>query len=522
LSDRRDLEQQAAALIELERRSKDFPLYFYKPVPKIAPFHSARAPVRILAGGNRSGKSHSGAAELAARLLGYRPWVLREMGLPPPEKPWERPANLPAEALCFNGAGIRVPTPNTTLALTGLPAKRGIGEVIAPKLRALLGPLIVDEKMAHAGVPAEMTIKGGSKAVFASDEQRGLSHEGTAYHGYHIDEPIRRSSFTALRRGAVDHFAPIWMTFTPLGNHAAWIFKDLYTPGLRPDQDKIHVTTLSIFDNPYLPPEAVRDFADDPTIPDVEKEARLYGRFKHLIDRIFPNFHDEVHVVDGFVPPEGWFTIQVVDPHTIRPWFIGYVTLDPRGRAFFFREWPPGDFTRIRRDPKGYDDYLELFLKLEKDLRVSHRIIDPNFGPRTDVDRATGLPIQSIISYFASRGVHFNHRINDDLEYGEGCVRRLLSYDESQPVSATNSPRLFITDDCPNLIASASFYTAKPKPNTEGFVDETGRDETYKDGADILRYFSVSDLIKLAAVEDSWGGYGFDTDDSYPTDGYQE
>jgi hypothetical protein len=522
-SERAELEQQAAALLELERRKRDFPLFFYRPIDKIRPFHTSRRPIRLLGGGNRSGKSHSGAAETAAYLLGYRPWVLREMGLPQPTEPWKRPASLPDEALCFTAAGIRVQIPNTILCLTGLPAKRGIGETIAPKLRELLGPLIADEKMGHAGVPAEMTLKNGSRVVFSSDEQRGLSHEGTSYHAVHVDEPIKRSSFTALRRGSVDFSAPMWLTFTPLGMNAGWMFRDLYSPGLREDQDRIQVTTLSIYDNPYLPAEAVADFANDPTLDSSEKEARLYGRFKHLVDRIYPNLDSEVHVVPGFVPPDNWYTVQIVDPHAVRPWFIAYGAIDPRGEGYLFREWPPGEFHRIRRDVKSYDEYLELFLKLEKDLRVSHRLIDPNFGPRTDVDRRTGLQIQSIVSYFAARGVYFNHKLNDDLLYGEGQVRRLLSYDTTQPLAVTNRPKLYFTDDCPNLIAAMSFYTAKPRPGTDGYVDENARDETYKDGADIVRYFAVSDLMKLAAVEDSWGGYGFDTDDSYPsTDGYQE
>jgi hypothetical protein len=495
MADAQDLRLQAAALVELERRKKDFPLYWFTPAPKVQSFIHSPARIRILSGGNRCGKSETGCAETAAFLLGYRPWVLREKGLPPPENPWERPANLPEEAITFTGAGIRVQLPCRALIVTGQGFKKGVAETLWPKFQKLLGPFIDKVHMAHAGTPADFSLKNGSVGVFASDEQDLKSFESTAYDVNHIDEPIRRGAFAGIQRGSVDRFARTHLTFTPIGPHAAWMFRDLYTTA---DGKRSSVCNLSIYDNPFLSPEAIAEFANDPTISEVEKQARLYGRFLQLVDRIYPQFNDEVHVLGStWAPPRDWFQGQVIDPHSVRPWAIAYFTVNPRGDVIFFREWPASDFSKIRRDPKSFDDYAVLFKQLEGNRPPDIRLVDPNYGPRTDTLR--GHQVGSVVSEMGMRGYGLEHHLNDDLEFGEARVRELLFFDATRPTDDLNRPKLYFTEACPNLIASMSFYTAKTNP--DGDVVEGKRDETYKDFADLVRYMAVSPVAQYALSE---------------------
>lgn len=451
-----------------------------------------------MAGGNRSGKTEALCAELAATALGYRPWVLREAGLPVPEKPWERPADLPEEALVYDGAGIRIAVPSVILAVTGQAAKKGIGDVFIPKLEKLLGGIITGRRMGHAGVPSDLLLKNGTRVTFASGEQDVSTFESTNFAAYFIDEPIPRAIYVPIQRGAIDQFARLTFSFTPIGPNSSWLFRELYS---KADGKKISVTNVSIFQNPYLNPEAVAQFAEDPAISEIEKEARLYGRFQHLIDRIYPTFDDKVHIVKPFKPPESWYHGLCVDPHAVRPWFMAWFAIDPRGEIYFYREWPKGDFTKIRRDVKSYDDYAGLIRQIEADRPSMLRLIDPNFGPRRDVSKLSGLQDDSITTYFARYGLQFEHRLNDNLEFGEGQVRRLLTYNTKEPLSAINRPRLYFTEDCPNLIASMTFYCAKTKPNSDGVVEEGGREEQYKDGADVVRYVAVSGVSSHALSE---------------------
>lgn len=513
-SERRELEFRAAALLELERRKRDFPLWWYEPSKAMEPFHSSRCVLRQLCGANRCGKTETSHAEAAAYLLGYRPWVLRKLGLPQPEHPWERPPNLPPEAICYDGAGIRVKVPNTGLIISGLPLKKGIGEITAPKLRKLLGPLIEKEYVSHANTPSKMVLKNGSVVHFASDEMDRMAFEGAAYDWIGSDEPHRKSTYVSLRRGSIDNFAPMWFSYTPIGANAAWMFRDLYT---KADGKRIFAQTCSIFDNDYLSKEAIEEFVNDPAVSDIEKQARVYGRFQNLFDTIYANFDPEVHVIPAMRPPESWYRAQVVDPHTVKPWAVAWAAVNERGDIIIWREWPNGDFTKIRRDTRGYDGYQTLFASIERDEYTHLRLMDPNYGPRRDNVR--GTVIESAVSEMAKRGFTYFHQLNDNLEFGESKVRSLLHFNKDQPVSAINRPKFYVTEDCPNTIAALSFYTAKQ--DASGDPNEEKRDPSFKDFADLVRYLAVSPLAAIA-LSDSPRTTDDDYQDDVVTDTYGE
>lgn len=97
------------------------------------------------------------------------------------------------------------------------------------------------------------------------------------------------------------------------------------------------------------------------------------------------------------------------------------------------------------------------------------------------------------------RGFGLEYHLNDDLEFGEARVRELLAFDATRPVDDLNRPKLYFTEACPNLIAAMSFYTAHT--NADGEVVEGKREETYKDGADVVRYMAVSPVAQYALSE---------------------
>lgn len=484
------MELEAQALLEYQSRRKSNPLYHFKPQPKLVPFYRSRARIRMDCGGNRSGKTHGMIAEACAYGLGFRPWALREKGIPEPKPIWRRPDELPDEAICWSTKGIRVQVPNTVMIVTGQPAKRGIGETIWPKILDLIGPYIEKVYYGQGGVPSHCVLKNGSHLIFGSAEQKEYAHESTNHAAYFIDEPIPKRVYTGIRRGSVDQGAPITFAFTPLGKHAGWMFNELYR---RADGRGISVFHVSIFDNPYLSKEEVEAFANDPTISDVEKLARLYGKFTHLVDSIYPNFEESVHLVDSFEPPEHWHIIHSVDPHNVRPWAMAWGAITPRGEIVWYREWPTRDFTTIRRDTRTIAEYAHLIRRIEGTRPADLRVIDPNAGPRKDVVK--GHEIGSFVQELGRHGLHYYHRINDALAWGEARVRALLAFDRDRAIDATNRPKMYITRDCINIRNSLSFYTAANRNSEDDMPDEMKRDETYKDFADVVRYAVASPFM---------------------------
>jgi phage terminase large subunit len=296
------------------------------------------------------------------------------------------------------------------------------------------------------------------------------------------------------------------MTFTPLGANASWIFRELYSKANGKD---IATFNLSIYDNPYLPPDAIKAFAEDPAISEVEKEARLYGRFQHLIDRVYSTFNEEVHVVSPFRIPDDWFCGMVVDPHSARPFAIAYFTIAPSGDIYIYKEWPHEDFTKIRKDSRDAKAYSLLIRELDDDRQIYIRLMDPNAGPRKDVTR--GTYVESWVDLFAPYGLLFHTQLNDRLDYGEGCVRRLLAYAPEQPLTALNRPRLYVFDHCLNTIASLSYYTVATKAGTDAEIKEGERDPLHKDFADVVRYIAVSQVAQPALSDSPAGSVNFES-----------
>jgi hypothetical protein len=521
---RQNLEQIGAALQELTERQKDFPLYYFEPNPKLRVFHSSKSMINMLSGGNRSGKTEHLVEEACCQSIGYRPWVLRHLGLSAPKDPLERPSNLPEDAICYDASGIRIRVPNTIMIGTGLDLKKGIRETIHPKVMKFLGPEggpIVDKVYwSHSSTPNMIRLKNGSEIKYASSLQRGLSWEATNYAWYGIDEPIPKRVYSGVRRGAIDQAARITFSFTPLGPNAAWMFRDLYR---KSDGRRISTFNISIFDNPWLPPEAVEEFANDPAISDVEKEARLYGKFLHLIDRIYPQFNEEVHIVEAFLPPKEWFIGHVIDPHTVKPWAMAWFTVTPRGELIFFREWPASDFTALRRDTRTPQEYAQLIRQIEGNRPADLRIIDPNYGSRQDTVRGVYIPaVKDILQEF---GIFCHDQINDNLQYGEARVRALLSWDTKNQISTVNAPRLYYTECCLNSINSMLYYIAANKSAEDDMPDENKREETHKDFADLTRYAAVSQAAEVALTDTWLNNQPFSSDivDAYPNlSGYGE
>lgn len=495
MTTRRDLLHRAAALAELERRKRDAPLFWFEPNRKLRSFHTDPARIRMLVAANRTGKTEHEIAEAAATSLGFRPWELRLAGAPCPPDPWTMPLDAPEAAIVKDAAGVRVKVPNEILIVCGGAAKDGIRETIHPKLMTYLGPYVQDVYYESGHTPGMVILKNGSKVVYAGAKKQGLAFESTNYTAYFVDEPIPKRVYSGIRRGAIDQAARIVFSFTPIGNDAGWMFRDLY---LRRNTPDIRTWTLTIFDNPWNPPEEIQRFADDPSISDVEKEARLYGRFIHMVDRIWPQFDENVHVIDDFRPPDGWPIAWYADPHTVRPWAMAWLTVNPQGDLIWFKEWPERDFATLRRDGRSVEDYAQLIRQVERNQIPTEgcRFLDPNYGRRTDLVR--GVFIKSVQDELAEYGIYADTTLNDDLVYGENRVRSLLGYDARGPLTSVNRPRMYVARSCQNLINAALYYTAVSK---DEIPDEQKRDPAWKDFADLWRYAAVSPLADSAAAD---------------------
>jgi hypothetical protein len=89
----------------------------------------------------------------------------------------------------------------------------------------------------------------------------------------------------------------------------------------------------------------------------------------------------------------------------------------------------------------------------------------------------------------AEQGLHFDPRVPNTgtIEYGLERIKALLHYDRSAAVSPSNTPHLFITEDCPDVINSfmRCGYVDADNPIKGG---QRVLSEEFKDFLDALRY----------------------------------
>ena len=83
-----------------------------------------------------------------------------------------------------------------------------------------------------------------------------------------------------------------------------------------------------------------------------------------------------------------------------------------------------------------------------------------------------------------------------DIEHGLQKLNDLLSWDDVEPVSETNRPGFYVTEDCENVIYAMMEYSG------------TSREEACKDWVDCLRYGAVSPLVHVTSGELSVAGGG--------------
>lgn len=320
--------------LELRRRRlatiKTHGLHFYRPHPKQDAFHQAgvRYKRRMVRAGNRFGKSQMGCAEDVAWLMGERPWY--------PEGHAARRGGIPQHPIKL--LTVTTDWDKVDEIWTG---ERGEGGKVWKYMPNGLRKTV---KRNHSG--AIDTIECTNGALWRFDTVKSYmanpqGSESSDWDAAHFDEPIPEGMHKAIARGLVDRNGAEWFTLTPLNEF--WI-NDYFFPqdtGGKGRQD-VFAITGSIYDNPYLPVEAIESFLK--TLTEDEKSCRRDGIPLHLAGLIYKQFGWDKHVLAA--PPRGWtswlnppadYTIYyAIDTHPRTPHAVLFLAVSPLGHHFFF------------------------------------------------------------------------------------------------------------------------------------------------------------------------------------------
>lgn len=372
-SDRQMLESSITYYVVRRKNGK---LKGSKPHPNQNRFHRDGRRVRMVEGGNRSGKSAVGINEDVAHALGFRPWLEED-----------DPAYR-----------VNVCVPNKGLII-GESFGEQVKKVLVPKLlgdyeNGIPGAIprceIAKTKANATGVITFIKFRNGSTIDLQSYDQDVDLFESTDYDWIHYDEPPPRPIWVATQRGLTDRCGRCWMTMTPLKE--PWIFDDITSKAGLSDSD-ISLFRFDIYDNcGYgLTEKGIKAF--ESTLTEDEKEARLRGRWYHLVGTVYKSYMDRPHRIPRMdISPE-WTMWMHVDTHPRTPHHAVWIVIRPDNTKIVIGELKNSDTTnKVGPFVEAIKVYEKKFLSLSKEqIKHTRRLIEP--GAHTPNPVADGLSI---------------------------------------------------------------------------------------------------------------------------------
>jgi hypothetical protein len=233
---------------------------------------------------------------------------------------------------------------------------------------------------------------------------------------------------------------------------------------------------------------------------------RAYGIPTKAHSGRFPLFNDRVHVIRHNNVPSGT-RYHWVDPASGKNWAMIWTVHDTAGRIVVYREWPDQtsyiegvgyagewalpDGKRLDGRPGpaqqnfgfGLQRYKEEILRVENGEEIFERWMDSRYGHAQTLGKESP---STLIDDMATLDMHFTATPGDSIDEGVSMINDTLSYNPEKPIDATNQPKLYISENCKNVIYALQTYTGADKKL--GAV---------KDFVDLLRYVCLSDAINV-------------------------
>jgi len=449
-----DLIEIAEAVEELEERDSMEAAKFYVPNGKAEQFinmvGSDKHFVNMFIGANGTSKTGTGANIVANIVFG-------------PQSEWfEKPLyqNFP-----YIKKGRIISDPTT------------IKEKIIPELIKWL------PRNTYKNFPEKLyeTTKEGkyyaSKFIFnngwvidiMSNEQDLKSFESVDLGFVWIDEPMPKDKFLAtLARGRLGMI--VFWTYTPLFQ-AGWI-KDWIDEHINDDlanyieaemEDNCRIHGLrGFFDH-----KAIARMAD--SFPEDEKEARVFGKFGHLLGRVHKRFSRKIHVIKPFPLNEReWTTYKALDPHPRVQDHVLYMSVNSKGTKIISAELLSDGLVKTL-----YSRMVELETKMH--FRIEDRIIDPsafNDNQHTK-EKSVGTQLADLGEKWISGSKNLMagiKRLEDAFDY------------EMRGGKFIKEPEIYIFDSCPVTIKQLEEYVwAEYKGASADDREKSGRPKDKND-----------------------------------------
>jgi phage terminase large subunit-like protein len=440
-------EEMLAQLAEgVKQQARKPNIFGYQPHAKQQEFHSSTAKKRLYIGGNRSGKTTAGVAEMIWYARGAHPFK-------------------------------RVYEPPVQLRVIGVDFKRGVKSILLPQYKRWVPPSMLKSGSWDRSYDNDgniLTLLNGSTIEFMSYEQETDKFAGVPRHAVHYDEEPPFHIYDESQARLIDYDGDAWFTMTPVEG-MTWIYDELYLPAAEGKTNKICVVEAHMSDNPHINQSGVSNFIEGLGSREDAKTQRQDGKFIQLGGLVFKKFKPATHVIPyEKVPPKEWEWYASVDHGYNNPTAWLWHAVSPDGNVVTF--WEEYANERIVKD------WAEIFHQRNKAFGKIPDIVvgDPAMAQRQGV---TGTSIQ--IEY-SNHGV-FILPGNNDVLIGINQMQNYLSVNHE-----TNKPYWHITENCHNLIREMSRLRWKTWAGRKAQYENNAHDQIHKKddhAPDSARYF---------------------------------
>ena len=472
--------EQSQSLVELQKIAKYKrirPLAFFERMKIQEAFALCASKVKILFGGNRSGKTEEGAEYVINFALNH-----------PGAKIWAC-AETYGVSVSIQQAKIWKLLPKDMLKYAHYDEVNGFTnhKVIFNNGSSITFKTYEQGREAHASDDIDLIWNDEEPPFEIVKEQRMRLLDRN---GEMIYTMTSLKGITELMEDIFDDYEIIKSQFAPLvGEELPRMAK----------KDNVMMFFMWTTENQYVNQDRVMQ--DVALMTKQEIKSRIYGMPVNLAGRVYPMFNQDIHVLPYDDLPFGQdFTLyHVLDPHDAKPWAMSWYIVDKTSTAYKIDEYPNTNFNEILYDEKDYQDYADIIRIKEEAIysvfgcKCYRRIIDPNFGNKTirkaeaQGEQSTTTPKKTLYKL----GLNYVDGI-DTIEAGHLKVRSMLTY-KIYNDDMVISPKFYIADTCRNSIRHISRYAHKdPKTKDGDIKKKVPLTEKYKDFCDLDRYFWMS------------------------------
>lgn len=457
----------AKALAEKERDRQENRIRYYLPAcvahfpgrcvsdcgnSKHLSFHRSLARSRFVFGGNSSGKTIMGLAEMVMRMC-FQKHPYSQIDLP-------HPAFHRIEFESFrNWESYYLP-----LLKEWIPRKMLVGNSWADAYNVKFSLL---------------RLKNGDSVDALSYDMAVDKFESATIHDIWADEKMPEEIYDANLSRLLRTNGYLWNTVTPI-NGMPWIMTRVW--GIDTPDTKTWVVDMD--ENPYITKEA-KDRTLSQMSPE-EREARKSGRPMQFQGVVYPEISESVHITTK--KPEAYWPIYFcLDAHTRKAAFGCWIAIDPGEGAYVIDEM------ELKGTPQELASYI-----FHKEYEIRRWIgggmfrgIQKRWIDLSAIVQDSEIQMNyDLLHEFSKLGLTFSRANRSNVGYT--IVKNYLAYDKTRPIGVFNKPMLyFCKGRVPKTYFSMTHILYDEYKNRQGKDPKEKVKDWGKDPADTVRYILI-------------------------------